>query len=186
MKNKFKSNLFLLLFMILFLYIFSSCNKEGDIVSGAIGTAAEVISQNSQVQVQNEDITVVDDTMTISSSSLEEIDRSIEEYRKKLEHEPVYYTSTKDPFKSPLDDIEKSGLLNPMESVLEGVISGPRGLLAIIRSNDGKHWLLRRGDKVNGGDVAEITPEAVTFVLSQYGTITKIVAKNERSNEEEL
>ncbi len=166
---------FTIIYLIILLFIFGGCNGKGDIVSSAIGTVAEVTSQTSTTNIQAEQPEETTDTTIISTQSISSTIISTEEIETMLATEEFHYTSSRDPFSSPLQGLEQSNLLNPKDAILEGVISGPRGFLAIIRSQDGKHWLLRRGDRVSGGNVAEITPDAVTFVFNTYGTISKVV-----------
>lgn len=174
---------FIIFLVVLSVSFLSGCKNKGDIISGTIGQAAEVVSNGSSVELQQNPVNPSDSAMGLGTLS-DQI--STEEIEQMLATEEFYFTASRDPFNSPLTSLEKSNLLNPQEGILEGVISGPRGLLAIIRSTDGKHWLLRKGDRVSGGNVAEITPEAVTFVLEHYGQISKVVIRHENSiNEEE-
>lgn len=172
-----------ILFLVLTSVLMSGCRGKGDIISGTIGQAAEVVSQTSTGRIQQGTANAPDTSASLGALSNQITTQEIEQM---LATEEFYFTSSRDPFNSPLSTLESSNLLNPQEGILEGVISGPRGLLAIIRSPDGKHWLLRRGDRVSGGNVAEITPEAVTFALEHYGQISRVVIRRENSlNREE-
>lgn len=173
-----------LILIVIFTAVFlCGCKNKGDIISGTIGQAAEVVSHTSSGRVQQNGTQQSDTSVNLGSLSNQ---ISTEEIEQMLATEEFYFTSSRDPFNSPLSSLERSNLLNPQEGILEGVISGPRGLLAIIRSTDGKHWLLRKGDRVSGGNVAEITPEAVTFALEHYGQISRVVIRRENAiNQEE-
>ncbi|MBN1149634.1 hypothetical protein JXA84_00250 [candidate division WOR-3 bacterium] len=165
-------------FLVLSAAFLTGCKNKGDVISGTIGQAAEVVSNGSSVRIQQNTANPADSATELGTMGNQ---ISTQEIEQMLATEEFYFTASRDPFNSPLSSLEKSNLLNPQEGILEGVISGPRGLLAIIRSTDGKHWLLRKGDRVSGGNVAEITPEAVTFVLEHYGQISTVIIRRENS-----
>lgn len=173
-------------FALILLILSGGCQGNGDVISGAIGTAADLASQTQTVEIQaDQNATNGADSSAPATQPTPTDEFSPEEVEQMLATEEFHYTSTRDPYRSPLEQLEKSNLLNPKDAILEGVISGPRGLLAIVRSLEGKHWLLREGDRVSGGNVAEITPEAVTFVFETYGSISKVVITRQSSTTEE-
>lgn len=69
---------------------------------------------------------------------------------------------------------EKSPGLNINNVALVGTMWGPEGILALVTEKGGTGHVLKEGDKVAGGRVADITEDSLTFELSQFGIVTEV------------
>ena len=93
----------------------------------------------------------------------------------------------RDPF-SPLigTDLSRGGKashLSVENLTLIGVLWGDRGYYALVKDGVNQGYILKRGDLVVGGKVAEISRDGVTFDMTQAGVLTKYELKlqeNER------
>ena len=83
----------------------------------------------------------------------------------------------RDPF-APLigTDLSRSGKashLSVENLALIGVLWGDRGYYALVKDGVNQGYILKKGDIVVGGKVAEINREGVTFNITHAGVVTK-------------
>ena len=57
--------------------------------------------------------------------------------------------------------------------VLVGIIWGYAGKVAVIKERGGVGYVMRVADPVAGGHVETITTDSVTFVLEEFGVVTR-------------
>jgi len=87
----------------------------------------------------------------------------------------------RDPF-TPLigTDLSRSGKashLSVENLTLIGVLWGDRGYYALVKDGVNQGYILKKGDIVVGGKVAEINREGVIFDMTQAGVVTKYELK---------
>lgn len=73
-------------------------------------------------------------------------------------------------------DLSRSGKashLSVENLTLIGVLWGDRGYYALVKDGVNQGYILKKGDIVVGGKVAEINREGVTFDMTQAGVVTK-------------
>lgn len=57
--------------------------------------------------------------------------------------------------------------------VLMGLIWGYAGNVAVVKERGGIGYVMREGDLVAGGNVERITTDSITFVLREFGVVTR-------------
>lgn len=73
-------------------------------------------------------------------------------------------------------DLSRSGKashLSVENLTLIGVLWGDRGYYALVKDGVNQGYILKRGDIVVGGKVAEINREGITFDITHAGVVTK-------------
>jgi hypothetical protein len=87
----------------------------------------------------------------------------------------------RDPFE-PLvsEEEEMDTLLSLGNAELVGIIQEGEERVALVKDARGRGFILRKGDKVKGGSVYEITDDSVVFLLVDYGIKRKVVLKMKR------
>lgn len=92
----------------------------------------------------------------------------------------------RDPF-VPLLGIElaggKTGHLSPENLRLIGILWGDRGYYALVKDGLDNGYILKRGDRVAGGQVSEINRQGVTFEIIHAGVVTKYELKLQEEKE---
>jgi hypothetical protein len=78
----------------------------------------------------------------------------------------------RDPF-TPLVPKEEGAEPNVENLTLNGIIWGFGGPMAVVKEKGATGHVLRKGDKVSGGEVEDITMESITFRLSEFGIVTR-------------
>ncbi len=77
-------------------------------------------------------------------------------------------------------DLSRSGKashLSVENLTLIGVLWGDRGYYALVKDGVNQGYILKKGDIVVGGRVAEINREGITFDMTQAGVVTKYELK---------
>lgn len=67
----------------------------------------------------------------------------------------------------------KASHLSVENLTLIGVLWGDRGYYALVKDGVNQGYILKKGDIVVGGRVADINREGVTFDMTQAGVVTK-------------
>lgn len=92
----------------------------------------------------------------------------------------------RDPF-IPLLGLElgggKTGHLSPENLKLIGVLWGERGYYALVKDGQDNGFILKRGDRVAGGHVSEITRQGIIFEIMHAGVITKYELRLQQGEE---
>lgn len=88
----------------------------------------------------------------------------------------------RDPFESlaPKDDSAEGkvkGLFNYEKATLKGVISTEGDRYALVADADGLGYVLRKGYRIFGGYVTDITDESVSFHIVKYGRSMTIIMR---------
>ncbi|RKZ18882.1 hypothetical protein DRQ16_01200 [bacterium] len=101
--------------------------------------------------------------------------------------EKVSYNSygKRDPFEpliKPGKEEVQTGL-NLEGAKLIGILWGSKGYLALVKDRGGKGYVLREGDKIQGGWVSRITSNSVTFVVVQFGIRSEVTLKLKEKGE---
>ncbi len=78
---------------------------------------------------------------------------------------PVAYAAKgrRDPFRPPVREVEAKGGLAIAGMKLVGIVQGRQGPLAMVEGPDGLGYILRPGDAIGEGRVAEIGTDSVTI-----------------------
>jgi hypothetical protein len=105
------------------------------------------------------------------------------------EAKPVSRGSKRDPFISPIQS-QANGPINcgtgkrclvVDQTVLEGIVKAPNGMIAVVSNSANKAYFLRENDPVYNGFVMRITPDSVVFreqVSDKFGkTSTREIVK---------
>ncbi|MBI4609144.1 MAG: pilus assembly protein PilP [Candidatus Rokubacteria bacterium] len=74
----------------------------------------------------------------------------------------------RDPFRPPVTEVQEKGGPTGLQTAslkLVGIVQGRDSLLALVESADGLGYILRPGDLIGDGRVAEIGPDSVTFTV---------------------
>ena len=91
-----------------------------------------------------------------------------------FERETYHYDKAgrRDPFLPlvPKKDVTVPSINN---LVLMGIIWGFAGKVAVIKERGGVGYVMRVGDPVAGGSVETITTNSVTFILEEFGVVTR-------------
>jgi hypothetical protein len=80
-------------------------------------------------------------------------------------------SSKRDPFISPIQTHSNEPIncgsgkrcLVPGDTVLQGIVKGPNGMIAVVSNTSQKAYFLRENDPVYNGFVVRITPDSVVF-----------------------
>jgi len=83
-----------------------------------------------------------------------------------------YRAAPRDPFSWSRSSVEKRKRPSVGSLMLVGVVRDTRGWKALIEDRDGKGYVFRLGDKVQGGFLSLITPDKVVFTLREKGRMT--------------
>ncbi len=67
----------------------------------------------------------------------------------------------------------KASHLSVENITLIGILWGDRGYYALVKDGVNQGYILKRGDRVVGGKVAEINRQGVIFEMTQAGVVTK-------------
>jgi hypothetical protein len=67
----------------------------------------------------------------------------------------------------------KSSHLSVENISLIGILWGDRGYYALVKDGVNQGYILKQGDRVVGGQVAEINRQGVIFNMTQAGVVTK-------------
>ena len=100
--------------------------------------------------------------------------------RPALHYEP---RGNRDPFESLApavergDEVKLKGLFNYEGSSLKGIVSAGDDIYALVADEDGFGYVLRRGYRVFGGYVTDITEDAVHFNIVKYGRSLSIIMR---------
>gem|GEM_PF-2334160 len=78
----------------------------------------------------------------------------------------------RDPF-TPLVPKEEGAEPNVDNLTLDGIIWGYAGPMAVVKERGSTGHVLRKGDRVSGGEVEDITSDSITFRLSEFGIVTR-------------
>lgn len=73
-------------------------------------------------------------------------------------------------------DLSRSGKashLSVENITLIGILWGDRGYYALVKDGVNQGYILKRGDRVIGGKVAQINRQGVIFEMTQAGVVTK-------------
>jgi len=84
---------------------------------------------------------------------------------------PIAYQpkGRRDPFRPPVKEVQEKGGpggLTTASLKLVGIVQGRESLLALVEGADGLGYILKPGDQIGDGRVAEIGPDSVTFTVS--------------------
>lgn len=114
------------------------------------------------------------DEETPSESALSAaVDESLE-VELPFEREIYHYVKIgrRDPFVPlvPKKDVTVPSINN---LALMGIIWGYAGRVAVIKERGGVGYVMRVGDLVAGGSVETITTNSITFVLEEFGVVTR-------------
>jgi len=101
-------------------------------------------------------------------------------------YEVYFYRSRgkRDPFEPLIteEDEESDSLLAVGNAELVGIITEGDRKVALLKDAKGKGFVLRKGDRVQGGSVVEITENSVAFLLSDYGISRRVVLKMKKES----
>ncbi len=171
------------IFPLLFLFIFSGCKNEGNAFNRFMGKVVDAFSPKTVVKKTEKNLYVEagNAAMPQSQESLPPIDTLIE-VKKALKWEKFYYSDRgkRDPFMPLLGGGVKKELtqgLNVEQAELVGTIWGTNGYIALVKEKGGVGYVLKKGDRVAGGRVGEVTQSSITFDMMQYGVRSKITLK---------
>lgn len=91
-----------------------------------------------------------------------------------VEHFQYKAQGRRDPF-VPLIGSEGKGMgrLNIDNLTLIGIISGNRGRVALVKDGLNKGHILRKGNKVAGGWVSDITSSSIIFAIEHAGIVSR-------------
>jgi len=91
-----------------------------------------------------------------------------------VEHFQYQTKGRRDPF-VPLIAGEGKGMgrLNIDNLTLIGIISGDRGRVALVKDGLQKGHILRKGDKVAGGWVSDVTSNSIIFAIEHAGIVSR-------------
>ena len=102
---------------------------------------------------------------------------------------PTVHSSKRDPFVSPVQS-QSNGPINcgtgkrclvVDQTVLQGIVKAPNGMIAVVSNSANKAYFLRENDPVYNGFVMRITPDSVVFreqVSDKFGkTSTREIVK---------
>jgi Tfp pilus assembly protein PilP len=102
---------------------------------------------------------------------------------------PTVHSSKRDPFVSPVQ-AQANGPINcgtgkrclvVDQTVLQGIVKAPNGMIAVVSNSANKAYFLRENDPVYNGFVMRITPDSVVFreqVSDRFGkTSTREIVK---------
>jgi hypothetical protein len=102
---------------------------------------------------------------------------------------PAVHSSKRDPFVSPVQS-QANGPINcgtgkrclvVDQTVLQGIVKAPNGMIAVVSNSANKAYFLRENDPVYNGFVMRITPDSVVFreqVSDKFGkTSTREIVK---------
>ncbi len=89
-------------------------------------------------------------------------------------------SSKRDPFVSPIQSHSNEPIncgsgkrcLIVGETILQGIVKGPNGMIAVVSNPANKAYFLRENDPVYNGFVMRITPDSVVFreqVTDKFG-----------------
>jgi hypothetical protein len=67
----------------------------------------------------------------------------------------------------------KASHLSVENITLIGILWGDRGYYALVKDGVNQGYILKRGDRVVGGKVAEINRQGIIFEMTQAGVLTK-------------
>lgn len=67
----------------------------------------------------------------------------------------------------------KASHLSVENITLIGILWGDRGYYALVKDGVNQGYILKRGDRVVGGSVAEINRQGIIFEMTQAGVVTK-------------
>jgi hypothetical protein len=67
----------------------------------------------------------------------------------------------------------KASHLSVENMTLIGILWGDRGYYALVKDGVNQGYILKRGDRVVGGKVAQINRQGVIFEMTQAGVVTK-------------
>jgi hypothetical protein len=67
----------------------------------------------------------------------------------------------------------KASHLSVENITLIGILWGDRGYYALVKDGVNQGYILKRGDRVVGGKVAQINRQGVIFEMTQAGVVTK-------------
>jgi hypothetical protein len=67
----------------------------------------------------------------------------------------------------------KASHLSVENITLIGILWGDRGYYALVKDGVNQGYILKRGDRVVGGKVAEINRQGIIFEMTQAGVVTK-------------
>lgn len=67
----------------------------------------------------------------------------------------------------------KASHLSVENMTLIGILWGDRGYYALVKDGVNQGYILKRGDRVVGGRVAQINRQGVIFEMTQAGVVTK-------------
>ena len=67
----------------------------------------------------------------------------------------------------------KASHLSVENMTLIGILWGDRGYYALVKDGVDQGYILKRGDRVVGGKVAQINRQGVIFEMTQAGVVTK-------------
>ncbi|RKX70945.1 hypothetical protein DRP53_03330 [candidate division WOR-3 bacterium] len=98
-----------------------------------------------------------------------------------VEHFQYQTKGRRDPFIPLIAGEGKTrGRLNIDNLTLIGIISGDRGRIALVKDGLNKGHILRKGDKVAGGWVSEITSNSVIFAIEHAGIVSRFEIELEK------
>jgi len=97
-----------------------------------------------------------------------------------VEHFKYQAKGRRDPFIPLITGSKGAGRLNIDNLTLIGIISGDRGRIALVKDGLNKGHILRKGDKVAGGWVSEVTSNSIIFAIEHAGIISRFELELER------
>jgi len=167
-----------------FIFIFSNgCKNGGNVFNRFMGKIVNAFSPKTTGQNLQKPLYVAASNAAVpeSQESLPPIDTLVE-VKKALKWEKFYYSDRgkRDPFTPLLGAGVKKELargLNVEQAELIGTIWGIDGYIALVKEKGGVGYVLKEGDRVVGGRVANITQNSITFNMLQYGVRSKITLK---------
>lgn len=84
----------------------------------------------------------------------------------------------RDPFEPLIaEENEEDSLLSIGNAELVGIISEGENKVALVKDAKGKGFILKKGDRIKGGSVLDITKSSVVFLLTDYGFKRKVILK---------
>ncbi len=168
---------------LLFLFIISGCKNEGNVFNRFMDRVVGAFSPKTAIKESGEHLYIAASNAAVpqEQESLPPIDTLVE-VKKALKWEKFYYSDRgkRDPFVPLLGAGTKEKLtqgLNVEQAKLVGTIWGTNGYIALIKEKGGVGYVLKRGDRVVGGRVSEVTQNSITFNMMQYGVRSKITLK---------
>lgn len=177
MKDKF------LIFFSIILIFLVGCNEEGgNLFNKILSKTVESFSPKTESKAELVNIiTAAEEKETVEEMTEVEAasEDTLETIAEALHWEKIYYSDRDkpDPFRPLLiESEEQEKKVNVDLAELVGIIWGKNGYLALLKEGN-LGYVLKNGDKVTDGRVADINEESITFLLTRFGESNRVTLR---------